>query len=199
MADIQRTKNQLLVLFADNITAQISPQDLRDFLVTVMEDEFQFPGDFFKGPEPKYVTTDKTTRGWFEYSQEMHSNYGTSFGKPLAYNQVSGNWIPADVSRSAANPCRGIAADNYVSGATDVKVLRKGIVYDSGLSNFSGYIGKPVYLDAAASVDVGDISVAAPGDSLYGILGYIEGSTTTTNSVYKWRFDGTGNWPVAGI
>jgi len=36
MVDTVRTKAALLALFADNTTGDISPQDLRDFLVTVM-------------------------------------------------------------------------------------------------------------------------------------------------------------------
>lgn len=36
MADTKRTKSALQLLFADNTTEEISPQDLRDFLVSVM-------------------------------------------------------------------------------------------------------------------------------------------------------------------
>ena len=46
MADVQRTRAAILALMADNVTGQISAQDLRDFIVTVMESEFVNPGDF---------------------------------------------------------------------------------------------------------------------------------------------------------
>lgn len=200
MADVQRTRAQLIALFADNVTGQISAQDLRDFLITVMESEFVNPGDFWREPNGVNLITDKTTKGWHEYSQALHSNYSASFGMPLAYLQTSGCWIPADLSRSAANPVRGIAADSYASGALDVKILRKGLIYDSGLSRLSGFIGKPVFLQSAATVNSGSIDTAVgTSDSMLGILGFVEGSTVTTNSVYKWRFNGDGNWAVTGI
>ncbi len=201
MADTARTRAAILALFADNVTGQISPQDLRDYTVTVMETEFVNAGDFFNGPMAGAIATDKTTRGDHLYSQTLHSDHSISFGMPMAYNQISGNWIPGDLSRSEANPIRGIAADSYASGATDVKILRKGIIYDSGLSRLSGYIGKPVFLQSAALSNSGSIdTTVGTSDSTKGILGYVIGSLTVTYpSVYKWHFDGTGNWPVCGI
>lgn len=203
MADTQRTRAALLVLFADNVTGQISPQDSRDLIVTVMETpEFTYAGDFFNGPMAGGITTDKTTRGFHLYSQTLHSDYSISFGKPMAYNQVSGNWMFADLSNSAQNPVRGIAADSYASGATDVKVLVKGIVYDVGLSALSGFIGKPIFLQSApAASTYGSIDpTAGTSDSTKGIVGYVIGSLTVTYpSIYKWRFDGTGNWAVCGV
>jgi len=201
MADTQRTRAQLIALFADNVTGQISAQDLRDFLVTLMETpEFTYAGDFFNEPTPLGITTDKTTRGFHLYSQPLHSNYSASFGMPLAYNQASGCWYPADLSASAANPARGIPADSYASGVATMKILLKGIIYDSGLSRFSGYVGKPVWLQSAATVNSASID-CSPGtsDSAKAILGYVLGSTETTNSFYKWHFDGTGNWAVTGV
>jgi hypothetical protein len=165
-----------------------------------MESEFVGAGDFWREPIPENLTTDKTTKGWHDYSQVMHSDYSASFGMPLAYNATSGCWIPADLSRSAANPVRGIAADSYASNNTSIVVLRKGLIYDSGLSRLSGYIGKPVFLQSAATVNSGSIDTT-PGTSVstVGIIGFVEGSTVTTDSVYKWRFDGTGNWAVTGV
>ena len=204
MADTQRTRAALRALFADNVTGQISPQDLRDFLVTVMETpEFSYAGDFFNGPIAGGIPTDKTTRGFHLYSQTLHSDYSISFGGPMAYNQISGNWMFADLSNSAQNPCRGIAADSYASGAVDVKVLIKGIIYDKNLTRLSGFIGKPVYLQsAAAASEFGSIDVEAGTSDSWGggILGYVIGSITVTYpSIYKWRFDGTGNWAVTGV
>jgi len=203
MADTQRTRAQLIALFADNVTGQISAQDLRDFLVTLMETpEFTYAGDFFNGPIAGGIITDKTTRGFHLYSQTLHADYSISFGKPMAYNQVSGNWWFADISNSAQNPARGIAADSYASGATDVKILIKGIVYDTDLTRLSGFIGKPVFLQSAAAASThGSIDVAsATSDPPKGIIGYVIGSITVTYpSIYKWRFDGTGNWAVTGV
>ena len=203
MADTQRTRAALVSLFADNVTGQISAQDLRDFLVTVMETpEFTYAGDFFNEPIAGGITTDKTTRGWHLYSQTLHSNHSASFGMPLAYNQVSGTWVPADLSRSEASPVRGIPADSYASGATTMKVLIKGIIYDSGLSRLSGFVGKPIFLQSAATSTVGSLD-CTPGTSdsiTHGIMGYVMGSLTVTYPiVYKWHFDGTANWAVTGV
>jgi len=204
MAETQRTRAAILALFGDNVTGQVSCQDARDMIITIMETpEFTYPGDFFNEPIAGGITTDETTRGFHLYSQTMHSDYSISFGGPMAYNQVSGNWMHADLSNSAQNPCRGIAADSYASGATDVKVLIKGIVYDKNLTRLSGFIGKPVYLQsAAAASEFGSIDVVC-GDSdswAGGVLGYVIGSITVTYpSIYKWRFDGTGNWAVTGV
>jgi hypothetical protein len=201
MADTQRTRAAILALFADNVTGQISAQDLRDAIVTIMESEFVNEGDFWRGPTVENITTDKTTRGWHDYSQAMHSDYSASFGMPLAYDAQSGVWIPADLSNSAMNPVRGIAADSYASNNTSIVVLRKGLIYDSGLSRLSGYVGKPVFLQSRAVDASGGSIDTTPGTSVstVGIVGYVEGSTITTDSVYKWRFDGTGNWAVTGV
>ena len=201
MADTQRTRAQILALFADNVTGNISPQDLRDFLVTLMPTpEFTYADDFFNRPTVLGITTDKTTRGFHIYSQVLHSNDSASFGMPLAYKQESGCWIPADLSRSEANPARAIAADSYASGALNMKLLIKGIIYDSGLSKMSGFIGKPVYLLSAAVSGSGDFSMVACTSDPKGIIGYVMGSTNYDHpSVYKWHFDGTANWGVTGV
>jgi len=47
MSDTQRSRAAILSLLADNATGQISAQDLRDFVVTVMEEEFVNSGDFW--------------------------------------------------------------------------------------------------------------------------------------------------------
>ena len=203
MADTQRTRAQILALLADNVTGNISAQDARDVIVTIMEDpEFSYAGDFFNGPVVLGITTDKTTRGFHLYSQTMHSDHSASFGMPLAYNQVSGNWWPADLSRSEANPARGIPADSYASGALDVKILIQGLIYDSGLSRLSGFIGKPVYLQSGAlstSASI-DAEVGTSDSRTGGIIGYVVGSGTVTYpSIYKWRFDGTAAWAITGV
>jgi len=163
--------------------------------------EFSYAGDFFNGPVAGGITTDQTTRGFHLYSQTMHEDYSASFGMPLAYNQVSGNWWPADLGDSGRNPARGIPADSYASGAVDVKILIDGIVYDANLTRLSGFIGKPVYLQSAATVNSGSLdTTVGTSDSTKGILGYVIGSLTVTYpSIYKWRFNGTGNWAITGV
>ena len=200
MADTQRTRAQILALMADNVTGQISPQDFRDFIVTLMETpEFTYAGDFFNGPVVARITTDKTTRGFHIYSQTMNDNHSASFGQPLALDE-SGYWVPADVSRISCNPARGIAADSYASGATNVKILIKGIIYDSGLSHMSGQQGKPMYLGSGAVSTSGHVSVTIhTSGSANGIVGYVLGSTAGYESTYKWHFDGTGNWGIIGV
>ena len=51
MADTGRSRAQILSLFSDNVTGQISAQDLRDWVVTVMEEEFANFGDFWAKPQ----------------------------------------------------------------------------------------------------------------------------------------------------
>ena len=58
MADTQRTRAELLALMADNVTGQVSCQDLRDFMVTVMESEFANPGDFWRQPDSQFITAE---------------------------------------------------------------------------------------------------------------------------------------------
>jgi len=66
----------------------------------------------------------------------------------------------------------------------------------------SGFIGKPVFLQSAAAASThGSIdTVAGTSVSTVGIIGYVIGSIGVTHpSIYKWRFDGTGNWAVTGV
>jgi hypothetical protein len=166
MADTQRTRAEILALFADNVTGQISAQDSRDFIVTVMETDFQFAGDFYTEPKPAFTTTDKTGRGWIDYSQVAGSTL--SFGDALHYLGVSGVWRPAHANTSARNPCTGIALDSYASNATNVQVLRRGLLYDSSLSaTWSGQCGKPIYL---ASASVGEYSYTPNTTSVCGLV-----------------------------
>lgn len=166
MADTQRSRAEILVLFADNVTGAISAQDLRDWVVTMMETDFQFAGDFWVEPKPAFTTTDKTGRGWIDYSQVAGS--ALSFGDALHYYGLSGVWRPAYANTSARNPCLGIALNSYASNATDVQVLRRGLLYDSSFSGtWSGQCGKPIYL---ASASVGEYSYTPPTTSVCGII-----------------------------
>lgn len=191
MADTQRTKAAILSLFADNVTGQISEQDLRDFVVTTMDLEFLNPGDFFKEPSVKYTTTDKTARGWIDYSQTVDSD--VSWMNILCLN-ASGHWIRADVADSTKTGLLGLAMDSYTSGVATAQILRKGVVYDSSFSAvFSDNIGRPIYLDSGVP---GSISVGITANSNL-IVGMIEPSDDGGTAIGKWRFD--PEWAVRGV
>lgn len=190
MAETQRTRAQLLANFLDNVTGQISPEDLRDFLITVMETEFVNPGDFFNRPLPDAITTDKTTRGWHIYSQVMLS--ACSFGNVL-YLTESNTWGTGDVADSAMNPIQGVATDSYAAADSQAKLLREGIVYNSALSaRFSGFIGRPVYLQSALD---GSVSVTIGTSEL--VLGTVLPNGVGSVVSGKWYFK--PEWSVKGI
>ena len=190
MADTQRTRAQLLSLFADNVTGQISAQDLRDFQVTVMESEFANPGDFWKEPETRLTTTDTDARGWIDYSQVAGSDL--SFLN-IVYLTASGEWKKADVADSTKTGLIGLTMDSYTSGDAVCKILRRGMVYASTFSaTFSGYIGKPVYL---ASGVAGSIAVTATTNSTL-IIGWVEHSDDGGVAIGKMRFD--PEWAIRG-
>jgi hypothetical protein len=149
MADTQRTRAALLALTADNVTGAISPQDLRDLMVTAMQEEFVNANDFWNEPISDNITTDLTTRGWHLYSQVVASNLSLSFGKVYCMN-TSGAWSTANASQISHNTWLGTAADSYASGATTAKILKRGIVYDSSLATrLTGNIAMPIYLFSA--------------------------------------------------
>ncbi|RJX18973.1 MAG: hypothetical protein C4575_09355 [Desulforudis sp.] len=185
MADTQRTRAAILALFADNTTGQISAQDLRDFVVTVMESEFANPGDFWKQPDKANLATGDTAKGWIDYSCLIDS--GCSFGNALALTP-SNTWRPANASQSVCQPCLGLALGSYASGESQAQVLRRGLIYHSAFSaSFAGKIGRPVYLASANSV--GSITASVPTNSV--VLGVIADDTKG-----KWFFD--PEWSVRG-
>ncbi len=190
MSDTQRTRAAILVLFADNDTGQISEQDVRDFAVTVMEQEFANPGDFWAQPKPRYLTTDRTFRGWKDYSQIMLS--ACSFGTILCMTP-SGTWRPADAALSGLNPGIGIALDSYAAGESQAIIGRKGVIWLSNWSGLlSGYNGRPVYLNSGTA---GSIAVVKPNSAA--ILGIVEPADIgSTGNLGKWRFD--PDWAVVG-
>jgi hypothetical protein len=192
MADTQRTRAQILALFADNVTGQISPQDLRDFVVTIMESEFANPGDFFARPQAKFITTDKTAKGWKEYSQFILS--ACSFMNVLYYNVSGGGWGLANVSASAQTGIVALAMDSYAAGISTGVVLKEGIVYDSTFSTiFSQLIGRPVYL---ASGVPGSITVTKTTNSIL-ILGAVcHSDDMGYSAIGKWYFK--PEWAVRG-
>ena len=191
MADTQRTRAQLLALFADNVTGQISAQDLRDFQVTMMESEFTNPGDFWALPDAKYITTDKSAKGWKLYSQVAGSDF--SFMNIVYRDQSTGYWQRADVADSTKNGMVGLAMDSYASSLTTCVILLKGIVYDSSFSTiFSRRVGRPVYLASGAP---GSITTAVTTSVL--IVGWVMHSDLHGYSaIGKWFFN--PNWAIVG-
>ena len=191
MADTQRTRAQILTLFADNVTGNISAQDLRDFVVTMMEEEFVNPGDFWAEPNVKITITDKSARGWKLYSQYVGSD--CSFMNVLFMEASTGYWMRADVADSTMNGYVGLAMDSYTSDTSTAIILMRGMVYNSDFSTtFSELHGRPVYL---ASGVVGSITTTVT-TSIY-ILGWIVHSDDHGGSaIGKWYFN--PNWAVLG-
>lgn len=178
MADTQRTRADILTLFADNTTGEVSAQDMRDFIVTIMENEFASPGDAWREPDIGEVSADGI-RGWQEPSQLIHSD--CSFGN-LMFKTSANTWRPYDNTDSLANgPALGIAADSYASGVSTAIILRRGLVYHSLFSaSFAGNFGKPVF--AASDGSLGSITQSET--ALQDIIGYVENDI---NGI--WRFD----------
>jgi len=193
MADTQRTRASLLSLSADNVTGQISPQDYRDFMVTVMEQEFANPGDYWAKPQAKYTTTDKTARGAKMYSQYMAS--AVSWMNVLVRDQSTGYWMRADVADSTlTGGLLVLAMDSYAAGYSTAEVLVEGMVYDSSFSTvFSRLIGRPIFLDSGVP---GSISAGSTTNSLLGI-GYIAWSDDGGSAIGKWYFK-PETWAVKG-
>lgn len=191
MADTQRTRAQLLTLFADNVTGNISAQDLRDFLVTIMEEEFMNAGDFWAGPSPVHITTDKTAKGWKMYSQIVGSD--CSFMNVM-HLTASGTWERADVADSTTTGVLALAMDSYTSDDSTTVMLRHGIVYDSSFSaTFSGFVGSAVFLASGAP---GSIVVVSTTNSQI-VIGYVEHSDDGGVAIGKWRFE-PPTWSVKG-
>ncbi len=193
MADTQRTRAAILALFADNVTGQISPQDLRDFVVTLMNSEFKYEGDFWVEPDPRSHTTDKTGYGWMMYSQTVET--AVSFGNVL-YMKVSGIWSLATAGASAKNFVLGVAMDSYISGASNVQVLRKGLIIDSAYSViFSNYKGRPIYLGSDTSIGSIDLSCTATYSKIIGMV--CASDDSVAGGFDKYFFD--PGWSVVGV
>jgi len=191
MADTQRTRAQILALAADNVTGNISPQDLRDIIVTIMESEFANPGDFWAQPSAMKITTDKTAKGWIQYSQTVGSD--CSFMNVM-HLTASGTWERADAADSATTGVLALAMNSYTSDDATAEMLMKGVIYDSSFSaTFSGFIGSAIFL---ASGLAGSIAVVSTTASQI-VLGYVEHSDDGGVAIGKWRFE-PPVWSVKG-
>ena len=186
MADTQRTRAALITLFADNVTGQISAQDLRDFLVTVMEPEFAYVGDFWKSPDQQQLSSDKTGRGDMLYSQNVDDT--CSFGNILMQTQ-SGSWSKALFSGDRTSIFRAAMAMNTVAAAsTEITLMVKGLVKNADMSDIlSGQQMGGVWL---ISGNAGSIASAQP-ESIGLLVGFPEpeGSGVTTSLTDVYRFD----------
>jgi len=186
MADTQRTRSAILSLFGDNVTGQVSAQDLRDFVVTLMESEFANAGDFWSKPQSKFTTTDRTGRGWKMYSQYIGS--ATSFQDILYMDCSTGYWIHADrAHESTFIGVLGVAMESYLAGGISTGViLLEGCIYLSANSaNFTAKIGMPIYLDSGVSG-----AISAGPTTLSGVkLGFIMPSDDHgASTIGKWYF-----------
>jgi hypothetical protein len=124
------------------VTGQISAQDVRDFLVTVMEAEFANPGDFWKNPSPREISTDRTGKGWIDYSQQIAST--CSFGTIMQMDD-SGAWIKASFNgNSLLITTLGVALESYLSETSIGQILRRGLyVHSKASTMWTGSMGKP--------------------------------------------------------
>ena len=189
MADTQRSRAQILVLFADNSTGNISPQDLRDYVVTVMEEEFVNAGDFWAQPQARYTTTDKSARGWMLYSQYFQS--AVSFANVIRQDQSGGGWGVYDAVEKS-DCVLGMPMDSYAAGESQGTVLLRGSVYQSAFSTtFSRLIGKAIY---AASVASGSITTALT--SYMRVIGWVMPSTHSHLASASGKFFFDPHWAV---
>ena len=193
MAQQQRTRAALLALLADNVTGQISAEDLRDFQVTVMEEEFVNGGDFWAQPMPRYITTDRTGKGWKQYSQVMVS--AVSYGNVVVLNST-GQWMHPDPTDSTENRVLGIAMESYAIAYSQAIVLRKGVYMHTLISNMlSDKIGYLFYLDSTTSD--GSVTTTYPTVAPNArVLGCVEQSGESITYTNKLRFD--PDWSISG-
>ena len=192
MADTIRTRAAILALLADNVTGQISAQDLRDAIVTILPEERAYEADFFNRPQVQFITTDKTVRGALIYSQTV--DVDVSFGNVL-YQRPSGTWSLANVAESAKNGRLAIPINSYASGYSQCTLLLFGIVYNSYHSSlFSSLAGRPVYLGSTGSE--GSIAVVKTANSAKVIGFVLTSDTSTVVGIGKWAFD--PSWEIVG-
>jgi len=180
MADTARTRSTLLsTYFPDNVTGQISPQDLRDGVVTWMPAEFENPGDFWCEASSEFLTDDDGDgldyRGYVWTSQIASANF--SIGQ-LMMMTSNGTWAVATMMN--ASRLVGMALNAGADGDSDMIIFRRGIVMYTGFSAllvsggaFVEMLGRGLYLDSMGSflcnpVNLGSANVlighVAPSD-----------------------------------
>lgn len=160
MADTIRSLTSLLSLLADNVTGQISANDLRDVLVSVLAEDNEMAGDFWNTPQAKYHYTDKTAYGNTLHSQFVYE--ACSFGNVMHMDQSTGGWVLADAADSALQGLLGLAMDSYAANESQADILLEGLVCNSNFSTtFSREIGSPVCLDRTGDGSIIIISVTS--------------------------------------
>jgi len=189
MVDTQRTRAAILGLFGDNVTGQISAQDARDMIVTIMEAEFINPGDFWKDPSARLISTDLTGKGWIDYSQQIAST--CSFGNIMQMDG-SGAWVLASFNGdSLLVTTVGVALGVYASETSVGQILRRGLfVQEDKKDEYAGSMGKPFYL---LSGTAGSMTRDAWDQSVTICLGYPEtmqsGNVSTNTVTHVFRFE----------
>lgn len=188
MADTKRTRAAILALFADNVTGNISAQDNRDALVTMIPAESFVNGDdFWAQPQYGRVGGDRTAKGWIIYSQVVDS--AVSFGDVL-YMKSTGNWRTADAAVATEKDFVGMVLDSHVAADSQVQILRKGLILLSAWSDiFSDNVGKKVYLHSGQS---GNITMTLPTSAL--VLGAV--LPTSQGSINSINFFFDPQWAV---
>lgn len=190
MADTQRTRAAILALFADNVTGQVSAQDLRDFAVTIMNSEFAYAQDFWNQPDGQYISSDRSGRGWIQYSQLISE--ACSFGDILIRGP-SGAWTLFSITGGGdITDLRavGMALDSYAASAATGQVLRKGLAKCAAMSVYwSEGIGRFMFADSGAAGKLSVMSAALM--STVFMIGYpeMEGSDFTVSLTDVFRFD----------
>lgn len=152
MSDTIRTKDELLALFADNITGDISPQDLRDFVVSNQVSENQI--ESISG-QAISVTTDNfyAQVGATEATPPPADDYGNralivanSSGETLTINAAVGETVDGGASVSIDDNQFAILSSNDVAAwqqivntSEEVDAIHQGDDV-SLLNNDAGYL-----------------------------------------------------------
>lgn len=180
MADTARTRATLLsTYYLDNVTGQISAQDLRDGVVTWMPEEFKNPMDYWAEPRVENLddgdSDDGYYRGWVEYSQ--HIETATSFGA-IMFRGPSGTWSLANVATSQKAWTLGMALSEYADGESQGMILRRGLIYNSNWSAasylFSNNLGCLCYLGSTGSAgEVATVVSVSQETTLSRVIGYV--------------------------
>ena len=190
MADTARTRAALIALMADNVTGQISPQDLRDFMVTVMPAEFAYSDGFWCIPDAQQMTSDRSVRGPQKYSQLISE--ACSMGDVLIQG-ASGAWTLFSITGGGViNDIKriGMAAESYTASTYGTVLLKGGLIKCAAMSIYwSEGIGRFMYADSGAAGKTSVMSAALMSTVI--MIGYPEqqGSDFTTSLTDVFRFD----------
>ncbi len=188
MADTPRTRAALLALYADNVTGQISAQDLRDGIVTWMNEEFTFVGDFWKQPDGQQITSDRSGRGWIDYSQLVSE--ACSFGDVMM-RTASGAWVLGSFGGVWSDATvLGLALDSYLASDAAGTILRRGLAKCAACSvQWSEGIGTFMFLDSGTAGKISNLSAADMSVKICVGWPEMQGSDFTTTGTDVLRFE----------